>query len=299
MDAAMDVTLPGPWGPILDLLTTALGAMFFLFLPIELWRRWRSGALNKRSVLEMLASASPLIPTVLSATLVLSFIVALYTFIARYALWAIPINGWSILLAIIVVDFLYYWDHRCAHIFRPYWAIAHSVHHSSHQYDQTIGLRISFVDGFISPWFYLPALLIGFDPMLVLAALGFILAYQQWIHTEAVGKLAWFDGWLNTPSNHRVHHGVQQQYLDKNFGAVLMVWDRLFGTYQAEVEQVNYGLTTPLDSINPWHIHTREAVRWIKDVYQAPTVQEAWRRTFRVAEPVKYAGQDVESHPLK
>ncbi len=272
------MTLQGPWGQPLALTTTLLGALLFVFLPIEIWRRWRQGRLNKQSFLEMLASASPLLPTLLTGSIVASFIGSLYGFVSQYAIWSIPTNAWTILLAILLVDFLYYWDHRCGHVFRPYWAIAHSVHHSSEQYDQTIGLRISFVDGFISPWFYLPALCIGFDPLLVLTALGVILAYQQWIHTETIGKLRWFDGWLNTPSNHRVHHGAQPQYLDKNYGAILILWDRWFGTYQAEVEPVRYGLTTPINSKNPWHVHTREAVLWIKDIARAPNLLEGLRR---------------------
>jgi sterol desaturase/sphingolipid hydroxylase (fatty acid hydroxylase superfamily) len=276
----MDTILPGPWGATLELITTLLGALFFVFLPFEIWRRSRSGKLTKQSVLEMLASVSPLLPTLLTGSLVLSFIGALYGFAAQHAWIAVPTNGWTILLAILVVDFLYYWDHRCAHVFRPYWAIAHSVHHSSEQFDQTIGLRVSFVDGFISPWFYLPAVLLGFDPLLVLTALGLILAYQQWIHTEAIGKLGWLDDWLNTPANHRVHHGVQTQYLDKNFAAVLILWDRCFGTYQAEVEPVRYGLTKAINSKNPWHIHTREAMLWLKEVNQAPTLADKLRRAF-------------------
>ena len=112
----MDTILPGPWGATLELITNLLGALFFVFLPFEIWRRSRSGKLTKQSVLEMLASVSPLLPTLLTGSLVLSFIGALYGYVAQYAWIAIPTNGWTVLLAILVVDFLYYWDHRCAHV---------------------------------------------------------------------------------------------------------------------------------------------------------------------------------------
>jgi sterol desaturase/sphingolipid hydroxylase (fatty acid hydroxylase superfamily) len=261
----------------LGLAGSLLSALIVVLLPAEIWQRWRSGRLSRAVVLEMLASASPLIPTVLLGGVVLAFIFMLYAFCAQWAPWQIPTNAWTAVAAVLLVDFLYYWDHRSAHRFRPYWALAHSVHHSSSQYDQTIGLRISFVDGFISPWFYVPAVLIGFDPLLVFAALGLILGYQQWIHTETVGKLRWFDEWLNTPANHRVHHGVQAQYIDKNFGAVLILWDRLFGTYEPEVEPVQYGLSKPIGSSNPWQVHTKELTRLLADLRQASDWRQWWR----------------------
>jgi sterol desaturase/sphingolipid hydroxylase (fatty acid hydroxylase superfamily) len=134
-------------------------------------------------------------------------------------------------------------------------------------------LRISAIDGFLSPWFYTPALLIGFHPLLVVASFGLILAYQQWIHTETIGKLGWFDRVFNSPSNHRVHHGSQPQYLDKNYGAILIIWDRLFGTYEPEGEPVVFGLTEPLGTANPLAVHFSEAVKLVKD----PVAARSWR----------------------
>jgi sterol desaturase/sphingolipid hydroxylase (fatty acid hydroxylase superfamily) len=272
------LSMPAGWPALLDVAATVLAAALLVLLPLEVWRRWRTGRLTRAAVLEMLASASPVIPTILLNGVVLAFITALFAEAAALSPWRMPVNGWTTLAAVLLVDFLYYWDHRCAHRFRPYWAISHSVHHSSRQYDQTVGLRISFIDGFLSPWFYLPAVLVGFDPLLVLAAFGFILGYQQWIHTETIGALPGFDGWLNTPANHRVHHGVQAQYLDKNYGAVLMVWDRLFGTYQPEGEPVRYGITVPIGSSNPWQVHTIELTRMFRDLRRAPTAREFLRR---------------------
>jgi sterol desaturase/sphingolipid hydroxylase (fatty acid hydroxylase superfamily) len=258
----------------IDLLGAALGALLAIFLPIELFKRWRAGRLNRSSILEMLASISPLIPTLMINSLVIGFITLVFGIAASLQPWSIKTTPFTAVLAVLLVDFLYYIDHRCGHRIRLYWAISHSVHHSSPQYDQTTGLRISFIDGFLSPWFYLPAVMIGFDPMLVAASLGFILAYQQWIHTETIGKLRWLDPWLNTPSNHRVHHGSQPQYLDKNYGAVLMVWDRLFGSYEPENEPVQYGLTQAIGSHHPIAVHFCEWIRLWRDLCSVKNFRE-------------------------
>jgi sterol desaturase/sphingolipid hydroxylase (fatty acid hydroxylase superfamily) len=276
-------------------LNLPLGLAFVIFLPLEIYRRYRAGKWRASTCWEMLASSSPLIPTILLGGVTLSFIAALYTFAQTLSPWSIPTNGWTAALAFVLVDFLYYVDHRCGHVIRAYWAISHSVHHSSPQYDQTTGFRISFVDGFFSPWFYLPAVLIGFDSILVLSCFGFILAYQQWIHTETIGKLPWLDGWLNTPSNHRVHHGSQPQYLDKNYGAVLMIWDRLFGSYAAEVEPVQYGITVPINSRNPIVVHLAEAQRLWTDLRAARTWSDRWAYLWRRPgwSPAKSTNQSV------
>jgi sterol desaturase/sphingolipid hydroxylase (fatty acid hydroxylase superfamily) len=247
---------------ILEAVGTWLGAAALtLFLPWELWQLYRRGRLTRAVVREMLASASPYLPLVLTSGLAIAWFTLVLTSAAEISPWALPVTPWSAALAVLAVDFVYYWDHRCNHRVRLLWAVAHSVHHSSPQYDQTIGLRITFLDGFISIWFYAPLALVGFDPALLAAAFGVILGYQQWLHTETIGRLRWLDGWLNTPSNHRVHHGVQPQYLDKNFGAILMIWDRLFGTYQRETVPVIYGLTHPIGSSHPFAVHFHELGR--------------------------------------
>ena len=253
---------------------TLLGAVIVVMLPLEVWRLARARA-DKRRWLELLASASPVLPTLLMGGVVAAFIIALYGGAAVLAPWTIATTPLSVLLTLLAVDFLYYWDHRCAHENRTYWALAHSVHHSSPHFDQTTALRVSFVDGFISPWFYLPLVLIGVDPLLVLGAFGVIIAYQQWPHTELIDKLPLLDGWLNTPSNHRVHHAMQPQYLDKNYGAILMVWDRMFGTYAREVEPVQYGLTEQIESVNPIKVHAAEAVKLLRDLWRSRSLDEA------------------------
>ena len=260
----------------LDQVGLALTALFIVFLPLELWRRHRQGRLDRRSVKEMLASASPLLPTLLTGPLVLAFIAGLYTTAHALTPLRIPTTWGTAALALLLVDFCYYWDHRAGHRVRGYWAISHSVHHSSWQYDQTTAFRVSFVDGFLSPWFYLPVVLIGFDPLLVGACFGLILAYQQWLHTDTIGRLGWLDAIFNTPSNHRAHHAIQPQYIDRNYGAVLMVWDHLFGTYVREQETPVYGLTVQIGSAHPWRVHAAEAIKLWRDVKHARSWRTRW-----------------------
>lgn len=242
---------------LFEMLAGALSAAILIMLPIEIWRQRRT--LNLAAWKEMAASSSVLLPALAASGLVLGFITALFGIADALTPWRIPTTWWSAPLCLLLVDFLFYWDHRVAHRVRALWAVAHSVHHSSPRFDQTTGLRVSFVDGFTSPWFYLPAVLIGFDPLLVGAAFGVMLSYQQWLHTETIGRLGWFDQVFNSPANHRVHHGSQEIYLDKNYGGILILWDRLFGTWEPEREQPVYGLTTPISSSHLWTVHTAEA----------------------------------------
>lgn len=162
----------------------------------------------------------------------------------------IPMTLWTWALALLVADFTYYWMHRFEHEHRILWA-SHSVHHSSEDYNLTVGFRLSLVEGFFEWAFLVPMILIGFNPFQALVALVLVAQYQHWIHTERIGKLGWLDEVFNTPSVHRVHHGVNPQYLDRNYGGILMIWDKIFGTFEREDETVVYGLTRNINTNNP------------------------------------------------
>lgn len=243
---------------------SVLGGAALVLLPLELvWLR-RRGRMDRARWRAMAGSASVVVPAIAAGGITLAFFLAVLAGAARLSPWAIPTNPWTAILAVLAVDFAYYWDHRAGHAWWPYWALSHSVHHSGSTYDQSIGLRVSVTDGLFAPFFYAPLALIGFDPLVVLAAFTVVVGYQQWIHTEAVGSLPWLDGWLNTPANHRVHHAVQPRYHDKNFGGIFMLWDRWFGTYARESVPPRYGITHALASDHPWQIHTHEAARWVR-----------------------------------
>lgn len=159
---------------------------------------------------------------------------------------------WTWLGALVFYDFCYYWLHRGGHRVAVLWA-AHAVHHQSEDYNLSTALRQTS-SGFLLAWiFYLPMAIAGVPP-LVFAVVGLIdLLYQFWVHTQQVGKLGWFDRWFCAPSNHRVHHAVNDRYLDRNYGGILIIWDRLFGSYACEDdrEPIVYGTRAPLKTFDP------------------------------------------------
>ncbi len=161
-------------------------------------------------------------------------------------------SPWVWIGALIAYDFCYYWLHRAGHRVAALWA-AHVVHHQSEDYNLSTALRQTS-SGFLFGWiFYLPLAVAGVPPLVFGMVALIDLLYQFWVHTQQVGKLGWFDRWFCSPSNHRVHHAVNDRYVDKNYGGILIVWDRLFGTFEEEddAEPCVYGTRAPLRSWNP------------------------------------------------
>ncbi len=168
----------------------------------------------------------------------------------NWRLFEIPSNLLTWIILFIGVDFFYYWFHRMSHQINALWA-AHIVHHQSEEYNLTVALRQSWFQGWFSWVFYLPLALIGFDPIMFLTLSAFNTLYQFWIHTRTIKNMGFLEHIINTPSHHRVHHGSNPKYIDKNHAGTLIIWDKMFGTFQKEEEQVYYGITTPLASWNP------------------------------------------------
>ena len=157
---------------------------------------------------------------------------------------------WSWGILFVGVDFTYYWFHRKSHEINSFWA-AHIVHHSSEEYNLTTALRQAWLQSSFSWVFYLPLAFMGFSPAMFLTVKAINLVYQFWIHTKLIGKMGFLELFMNTPSHHRVHHGKNPKYLDRNYAAVFIVWDRMFGTFQKEEEEPVYGITNTLHSWNP------------------------------------------------
>lgn len=182
--------------------------------------------------------------------------------------------------AIVGWDFIYYWNHRFMHETRWLWAI-HVVHHSSEHYNLSTALRQPVLDvfGMFVPYGALSAL--GFRPDTIETARGVNLLYQYWIHTETIGKLGPVEEVFNTASHHRVHHGSNRQYLDRNHGSIFIIWDRLFGTFEREDEPVKYGLTKNIDTYNPLTIATHEHADILRDVAASTTWKDRLQFVFR------------------
>jgi sterol desaturase/sphingolipid hydroxylase (fatty acid hydroxylase superfamily) len=191
----------------------------------------------------------------------------------------VPVTWQWILVCLVAQDFFYYWSHRSHHVIRILWA-SHVVHHSSQRFNLSTALRQPWT-GFSSWLFYLPMIALGVHPA-VLAFCGSVnLVYQFWIHTERIDKMPrWFELLFNTPSHHRVHHASQGGYLDRNFGGVLIIWDRLFGSFAPETERPKYGLTKNISTYNPLRVALHEYASIGRDVRAARSFREALGRIF-------------------
>ncbi len=188
--------------------------------------------------------------------------------------WRMQLNWYTLVPCFIAYDFCSYWSHRISHYCRFFWA-THVVHHSAEHYNLTVAFRQSWVQHFKTV-FFIPVVLMGFHPLMVLIASQLSTLYQFWVHTEAIGKLHPFiEKHFGTPSNHRVHHGSQEKYLDKNFGATFMIWDHLFGSFQYEEEQPVYGITTPVESkTNPFILNFHEYRDMLRDIRRSNGIGE-------------------------
>ncbi len=204
-----------------------------------------------------------------------------YVWAYDHRFWTIPEAWWSFVLVFIGVDFFYYWFHRSTHEISVLWG-THIVHHQSEEYNLSVALRQSAIQAFASNFFYLPLAFLGFSPTSFLVMATFQTLYQFWIHTRTIDKLhPAFEYIFNTPSHHRVHHGINPKYLDRNHGGTLIIFDRWFGTFQAEEEVPVYGVTVPLATWNPVWAQV-DYYAWLgKRLAQASSWADRFRMLFR------------------
>ncbi len=244
---------------------------FFLLIALELgadyWRGVRTyrlaDAINSLSA-GVLSQALGLLTKALG---ILVYAVAF----EQLALFQLDANAlWVWLLAFVFYDFCYYWNHRIGHERNVFWA-SHVVHHQSEEYNLSTALRQTST-GFLLSWiFYLPMAIAGVPPLVFLTVAALNLLYQFWVHTRHIPKLGWFEWVFVSPSNHRVHHAQNPVYMDRNYGGVFIIWDRLFGTFQEELDEepVIFGVTTPLASWNPLWANVQFYVQLWRDAVRA------------------------------
>jgi sterol desaturase/sphingolipid hydroxylase (fatty acid hydroxylase superfamily) len=237
-----------------ELLLLALAPVFFVCILFEwLWgdrgnklpnsAKYRPAEVACNFVLAGMHQGADLLTGLLVASVYLSLF--------DWRLFDIDMNWKTFLLLMVAQDFCYYWFHRGSHRIRWMWA-AHVVHHSSENMNFSTAFRQSLMYPLAGMWvFWLPLVVIGFDPNWVIFVVLLNLGLQFFVHTQAVKSLGPLEWIINTPSHHRVHHGRNPQYIDKNYAGILIIWDRLFGTYEKEVETVEYGITKPVNSFNP------------------------------------------------
>ena len=242
--------------------------IFFLLIAIELVAE----AVRKTNYYRVNDAINSLSAGVLSrVTGIMKQIIPFTMYVLIYDQFAIFNLSDSIfvwILAFVIYDFFYYWNHRLGHEVSLLWA-AHVVHHSSEEYNLTTALRQT--SGSIFSWiFYIPMAVAGFDPVMFIAVASLNLVYQFWVHTQHVPKLGWFEWIFVSPSNHRVHHAQNQIYLDRNYGGVFIIWDRLFGSFQEELEDEKpiYGVRKALHSWDPVWMNLQVYSQLVKDSWR-------------------------------
>jgi len=224
----------------------------------EEWKWMRSsGRLSASARTEMLLSLSLVPPNILVSVLAGGAWAAAFLAAESMASWRLGFGPATVVLAFVACDLSYYWEHRCAHRVKLLWRLYHAVHHSSPACTVATAYRVSFLNQSLSPAFYLPWVLLGFPPILVLGFQLTCFHYQAWLHTEAIGPIRALDPWLNTPANHRIHHSKNARHRDRNLGAILMIWDRLFATYAPPETGLVYGIADESPPRRWWEIYLR------------------------------------------
>ena len=257
-----------------DLLIWAAPAMF-LFVLIELLV---SNASNKAfyNKKETIGSILVGIGNVLIGLLLKTFLFVVFVWIYNLLPWRMTLNWWTLIPCYILFDFFSYWTHNISHRVRFLWA-THVVHHSGTHFNLTVSFRLSWMQ-YLKIIFIFPVALMGFHPVIIFFTSQIAVLFQFWVHTEYIRKLHPFIEYiLATPSNHRVHHGSQPKYINKNYGATFVLWDRIFGTYQPEEEQVEYGITEDIaHKSNPLHINFHEYSSMLKDFNSTTSFRRKW-----------------------
>ena len=196
---------------------------------------------------------------------------SIFTYLNRFAIFHIGFQWWAWVLLFFGDEFSYYWFHRASHECRLFWA-SHVVHHSSQRYNLSTALRQTWTGSFMSFVFWLWLPIVGFPAIMIMTMKAISLLYQFWIHTELVSSMGPLEAVLNTPSHHRVHHGSNPRYIDRNHGGTLIIWDKLFGTFEPEnpADPVRFGLTKNIETYNPVRIAFEEWIDMFRDVWRAP-----------------------------
>ncbi len=202
----------------------------------------------------------------------------IFVALAQLAPMHLPMNDWRVwVIGFFAVEFAYYWFHRWSHTVNWFWA-THATHHSANEITLPAAIRLGWTGPLSGGWLvYTPLLLIGFQPQMVVGLLAANLLYQYWLHTEAIPKLGYLEWVLNTPSHHRAHHASNAEYLDCNFGGVLIIFDRMFGSFREEPDAggLRYGLTDPIRTYNPAVISLRQWAIMFGAMRRAPHLRAA------------------------
>ena len=214
-----------------------------------------------------------------SKVLVVAAYTAMFHLTAAWRPWELQATPAVWVATFVLSDLAYYWAHRLSHGVNILW-IGHVVHHQSEDYNLAVALRQSVLQKVLLMWVYWPLALAGFPPEIFLTCMAVNLLYQFWIHTELIDTLGPLEWVMNTPSHHRVHHGRNPEYIDRNHAGVFIVWDRMFGTFQKELVKPTYGITRPTDTFNPVHAQWKPVMDLWNDLKRIPNWRDRLRFLF-------------------
>lgn len=282
--------------PPVELILLLLSPVFLICVLLE----WRFAVLRKRNFYQWRDTLANAVLALLhqgADLLALLLLMPLFYWLHQYSLMNIELTALNLLLAFVLQDFLYYWFHRGSHHIRWLWA-SHVAHHSSRLMNFSTAFRQSLTYPVSGMWlFWLPMILIGFEPELVFAVVALNLAFQFFVHTQLIGNLGVLEYVFNTPSHHRVHHACNDIYIDRNFAGVLIIWDKLFGTFVPEQgdEPCRYGITDDFNSTNPLTITFYEWRRMWQEARSKERRRPLWHVLLKM--PPKLKPRSAEKIP--
>jgi sterol desaturase/sphingolipid hydroxylase (fatty acid hydroxylase superfamily) len=263
--------------------------LMLLFVFLEFWysNKKNLGLYSKKDLIASVGVGSIyLLVTALTGIVTIYIVWATYYYFTPSAI-LMPVTWWSFLISTLVYDFCRYLAHRIAHEQRFWWA-SHITHHSSEKYNLTVSFRLCWVDQ-VKLIFFLPVVMLGFDPIMFFIVHQINVLYQFWQHSELIKPLPrWIEFLFVTPTNHRVHHGRNEIYIDKNYGSFLTIWDRIFGTFIEPAERPDYGVKQPIKSYNPAYLVFHEYIDIARDFFHAKSWKD--RRKVLFGRPGEYNG---------
>lgn len=272
-----------------------MGPVFLTLVAWEAWY-WKRRDPGKYSLVDTLSNASLALMHQVSDLVAWGVVIGLFHLVHRYRLFDLgEATIASIAALAIAQDFFYYWFHRASHRIRWLWA-SHVTHHSSERLNLSTAFRQSLTYPISGMWlFWLPLALIGFDPLHIVVVVAINLGFQFFVHTQAIGRLGWLEHVFNTPSHHRVHHARNPKYIDRNYAGVLIVWDKLFGSFVEEDEAVpcEYGIVGQIRTHNPLTLTFHEWIAMFRDASRTPGWRGKLRQLFGPPERARAHGADA------
>jgi sterol desaturase/sphingolipid hydroxylase (fatty acid hydroxylase superfamily) len=253
-----------------------MAPIFLALIVIEAWY-WHRRDPAKYELVDTIANAALALMHQGADAIAWVLVIGVYYGVYQHRVFDWPATWWTIAALVIAQDFFYYWFHRASHRIRWLWA-SHVTHHSSERLNLSTAFRQSLTYPISGMWlFWLPLAWFGFEPTNIIAVVAINLGFQFFVHTQAIGKLGWIEGIINTPSTHRVHHARNPQYIDRNYAGVLVIWDRMFGTFVEEdpAAPCDYGIIGQIHSYNPLTLTFHEWIAMIGDARRARGWREA------------------------